>query len=93
MLTLTDKIELINFIKHFARVNGPVLIHTAIEATAGVKLLMIKADAVAPSLPFQPDVNLASLPGEALQHLANYVRDICRGAYRKQFKGRTFYAV
>lgn len=93
MLTLLDKIELINFIKHFTELNGPVLIHTAIEATAGVKLLMLKGNAVAPSLPFQPDVNLSSLPGETLQRLANYVRDVYRGIYRKHFKGRTFQAV
>ena len=92
-MTLSDKIVMINFIQHFAELNGPVLIHTAIEAAGGVKLLILKGRAVAPSLPFQPDVNLSSLPGETLQRLAHYVRDIYLGVYRKQFKGRTFQAV
>lgn len=93
MLTLTDKVELINFIKKFSNENGPVLIHTVIEATVGVKLLLLKGNAVAPSLPFQPDVNLSSLPGEVLQRLADYINDINQGIYKKYFKKRIFIAV
>lgn len=91
MLTLiTDKMVLIDFIQHFVEINGPVLIHTGIEAVAGVKLLLIKGNAVAPTLPFQPDVSINSLPNVVLQRLTDYLKDILSGIYKKKFKGRIF---
>lgn len=93
MLTLSDKIMLINFISYFVQVNGPVLIHKTIEASNGVKLLMLKTGEAAPAMPFLPAVSLSAMSGETLQQLAYYVRDVYRGKYKKFFRGRTFSAL